>query len=371
MATPVHEVRSLFKKHKVVTFSGNFALYGDFSQRVVRLLQSEVPNVEVYSVDESFLEISGLDIQNYTVWAKNLRHKVGKYLGIPVSIGVAPTKTLAKAAAWQAKKDLKLGGVFSVVNDESPRIDLLKNMPVEEVWGVGRRTAPKLKNRGISSAWNLTEVSDVWARQQLTIKGLNTIKELRGERCSDLEEDKKPQQTLMVTRTFPTKIQAYYKLESAVATYAAKAAHKIRKFNQITSAVNVFIAGDRYGDKANYRRLSGRVMLEQPANDTATIIKSALKVLDQIYDADFSYKRAGVILGDLTSADNLQLSWTSEISPGKIDEAKELMKSVDAINKKYRTRLVRYAVEHSAESHHGKLRSPAYTTKWDSLPKVQ
>jgi len=380
MGVPYFKVKDELTRHKVALFSGNFSLYGDFSQRVVGLLEAASPRVEVYSVDESFLEISSLHIQDYTAWALELRQKVWRWLGIPVSIGIAPTKTLAKAAAEHAKHTPELGGVFSVAADdrrsaaaaEERRVSLLQHLPLKDVWGVGWRTAPQLQNRGVKTAYDLSLTSDVWAKQQLTIRGLNTVRELRGESCLPIEDTYQPQQTMAVTRTFAKRLYSQHQLEAQIASFTARAAQKLRKHNQITSGLVVFIAGDRHRDGEKYRRVSAFVPLLQPSNDTAVLLRAALHGLSELYDPDFAYRRGGVVMLDLTSEEAQQLSWLAPEKPADLDRRKALLKTVDSINAKYRTRLVRHGVEPPVSSiRHGTHHSRAYTTRWPELQVVK
>jgi DNA polymerase V len=379
MGVPYFKVKGIFKAHNITMFSGNFALYGDFSQRVVRLLEEAAPTVEVYSVDESFLELSTLGITNYTQWAETLRARIWQWLGIPVSIGVAPTKTLAKAAAEKAKHTPSLKGAYSLQADttlssgaaEVRQRELLKEMPVQEVWGIGRRTAPKLLSRGLRTAYDLSQVTDAWAQQQLTIRGLHTVKELRGEPCLPVEESK-PQKSLAVTRTFAGRVRTWHDMESYVATFTARAAQKLRQQGQVCGAIMVFIAGDRHRDGDNYRRVSTCISLVQPTNDSAGLIAAALKGLEQLFDPDFSYRRAGIACIDLTPEDARQLSWLNSENPQQIDRRTQLMTAVDTLNEKYHTRLVRQAVERpSTTLRFGTHHSHAFTTDWRSLPTAK
>ena len=375
---PVFKVRDLLKQHKVTLFSGNFELYGDFSQRVVQTLRSECPTIEVYSVDESFLEISNLEITDYTMWAQALRQKVWQWTGIPVSIGVGPTKTLAKAAAEYAKRYSEHQGVYILTSDTKlsyaevaqRQESLLQWLSVGDIWGIGWRTAPKLQQRGISTAYDLTGVSEGWARQQLGIRGLETIKELKGEPQKGIETVQEPQKSIMVTRSFGHTIRDIYELEGAIATFAARAAAKLRQQQEVTQGLLVFLRTSRA--QQEIRGVSTFVKLIQPSADTGILLQAALDGLHAIYDPDLSYKKAGVLLIGLGSEAQLQLSFLGQ-SSDKITTQQALMRTVDRINAKYHTRLVRHASEQTARTYwHSlhSLRSPAYTTSWTQLPIV-
>lgn len=368
MGVPYFKVRDVLKANNVTLFSGNFPLYGDFSQRVVQILQDTCPDIEVYSVDESFLEISRLPIKNYTAWGQALRAKILQYTGVPVSVGIAPSKTLAKGAADYAKKQLLPTGAFAAV-DPAAHLQLLQGLAVQDVWGVGRRTAPKLLNLGIRTAHELSQVSNAWAQSQLTIRGVKMVRELRGESCLALDNQDDPQQSILRSRSFGHTIRDYYELESAVATFTAQAGVKLRAKQELAGAVATFL----YGSKHSQQRHGGSavVRLTPPTNDTGALIAAALQALHQVYDPDFGYKKAGIVLASLRPASAWQLAFNSD--PAQIDRTIQLNKTIDALNQRYGTRLVRHASEHPNRSHwfsRRQLRSPAYTTNWADIPTV-
>ncbi|HEV2412851.1 MAG TPA: Y-family DNA polymerase [Candidatus Saccharimonadales bacterium] len=381
MAAPYFKFKNELDRADVTLFSANFQLYGDFSQRTVRILEAYTPQLEVYSVDESFLEISNLLIDDYTAWALELHRHIKHWLGVPVSIGVAPTKTLAKAAAEWAKHHPELGGAYSIAPDavfgeaetDGRRIQLLKGTQLKDIWGVGWRLGPMLRDRGLSTAYDLSLSSEKWARQAMSIRGLRTVKELQGEAHYQIEDDSAPQKQMAVTRTFPHKIRAYSELEARIATFSAIAAHKLRRQRQISGAVLVFLAGDKHNESEAYRRVTTVVPLLQATSDTGTLIKYALQGLDALYDPDFSYKRAGVMLLDLSSERAKQLSWLIDESPLEDKRRTRLMQTVDAINEKYHSELVWHAAQQRMQAgpwRKALRKSPAYTTRWADLPRV-
>lgn len=367
MGVPYFKVRDVLQKNDVTLFSGNFSLYGDFSQRVVQILQAECPDIEVYSVDESFLDITALPIKDYAAWGRALKEKIYQWTGLPVSVGIANSKTLAKAAADYCKKN-DVGGAWTVANDDAAREALLQWLPIQDIWGVGWRTAPKLQARGIRTAYDLTQVSEQWAQEQLSIRGVRTIRELKGETCYKLEAGDEPQQSILRSRSFGHTIRDYYQLEGAVSTFAAKAAAKLRQQGEVAGAVATFL---HTGKHAEVRAGGSQVATLHPASaDTGDIITAALQALEQVYDPDFGYKKAGVALLDLRTVQ--QLSFTSD--PADMDRRAKLMSTVDELNKRFGTRLVRHASEHTNASRwHSKhdLRSRAYTTNWRELRTVR
>lgn len=374
MAVPYFKVKQVLTQHKVTLFSANFRLYGDISQRVAQVVQHACPEVETYSIDESFLQLSSLQITDYEAWALALRRQVFQYTGIPVSVGIASTKTLAKAASEYAKQDLSTKGVYSLIDNQTPaekrRRLLLEWLPVGDIWGIGRQSAPKLQQVGISNAWQLSQVSDQWAQAQLSVRGLRTVKELRGELCINLEISNEPQQSIARTRSFGHTVRDYNQLEAAIATFAAQAAVTLRAQRETTESVMVFL---RTPKRLGAIGSSTVVHLLQPTNNTGDIITAALEGLDRLYDSNLAYKKGGVILIKLASDERRQLSLLSG-KTGSLDRDTRLMRTVDQINAKLGSRLVRHASESPLQANwHGRHghQSPGYTTNWRELPVVK
>ncbi|HEX9679041.1 MAG TPA: Y-family DNA polymerase [Candidatus Saccharimonadales bacterium] len=375
MGAPEFKYRKLLRANDVTLFSANFALYGDFSRRVVEVLRSYTPQIEVYSVDESFLEVSSLLIKDYPKWARGLCQDVFKQTGIPVSVGIAPTKTLAKAATELAKKDLSFGGALSLVGLRPAELKAhLEKLVIEDVWGVGRRLGPKLRQLGLRTAWDLRQVGTKWAKQQLTIRGERTVRELKGETCFGLSRETVTggQKSLAVTRSFGRRIQSAHELESAVASFATKAAARLRRKQQIAGALVVFIttgvgAVERFAP-------STLVRLEYPTADTSQIVGTAVNGLDRIYNDNFSYKKAGVIMLDLRSKQAQQTTFGQIGQSQQLKRRDRLMRVMDQLNTRYGTRTLRTAREgqnlEAKWPSRQERRSPAYTTSWNQLASV-
>ncbi|HSE29321.1 MAG TPA: Y-family DNA polymerase [Candidatus Saccharimonadales bacterium] len=370
MGAPYFEMRDILTRNNVTLFSGNFALYGDFSQRVVQILKQESPNIEVYSVDESFLEISGLPIKDYSEWGRQLSARVFKNIGIPVSVGIAPSKTLAKAAADFAKKNPDVQGAFSVAGNDSERERLLRWLPVGDVWGVGWRTAPKLIGRGIRTAYDLSKADLTWAQNQLSIRGVKTVRELRGESCISLDVNDELQKTMTRSRSFGHTIRNYFELEAAIATFTAQAAAKLRDKKEIAGSITVFLYGSKHAEVRSGGSLEVKLM--PPTNHTGQLINSALQGLQKVYDQDFGYKKAGVTLTNLLPESARQLELGADTK--KLDKHIKLMQTVDLINRSVGARLVRHASEDPMRTYwfsRKQLKSPAYTTSWSELPVIK
>lgn len=366
MGAPSFKHEQTLKQHQVTLFSANFELYGDVSERIVTVLRELTPLIEVYSIDESFMDLSELMIDDYAAWAEKLRVRVMQEVGVPVSVGIAPTKTLAKVASTFAKTH---GGVYAVETEET-RISLLQQLAVEDIWGVGWRTAPKLQNVGVTTAWQLVTASDGWIRQRFNVTGQKMIDELRGTARIPFGDKHDQRKQIMRSRSFGHKVRAYHQLESAVASFAAQAAVRLRAQASVARHVVVFLSANRHAKDAKRVYLSTLVVLPESSADTARIVTAALEGLEKIYDDQFAYQKAGVILYEIADRQSWQLSMLSD--EARRDERLNLMESVDLLNRKYG-----HVIYHAAERTHQpswqskrELRSPRYTTKWDELPHL-
>lgn len=367
MGAPLFKYKNEVKTHAVTLFSANFELYGDISERIVTLLGEVTPLIEVYSIDECFMDLSQLTIDDYEAWALHVRERILCEIGIPVSIGVAPTKTLAKVASTYAKKH---GGVYAV-SDDAHRESLLADLPIEDIWGVGWRMAPKLRDKGISRASQLTSAPDEWLQQQFTITGMNMVEELRGIPKIPFGDTHDTRKQIMRSRSFGHKVRAYHQLESATSSFVAAAAVRLRAQDSVARRIVVFLSADRHvqGKKRVY--LSTVVTLPEASADTARLISAALQGLEAIYDDQFAYQKAGVILIDIMSHEQWQLSMLSD--EYRRDERHELMKSIDRINKRFGHVIYHASEKITDDSWHSRRerRSPRYTTSWAELPMLR
>ncbi len=366
MGAPRFKYDSLLKLHSVTMFSANFELYGNVSERIVTILREVTPLIEVYSIDEAFMDLSELQIDDYDAWALEVRQRIAREVGIPVSIGVAPTKTLAKVASTYAKKRR---GVYVVI-DEASRVEMLSGLPVEDIWGVGWRTAPKLHNVGISNALQLITMSDGWIKQQFNIVGQKMIDELRGAARIPFGDKHDQRKQIMRSRSFGHKVRAYHVLESAIASFAAQTAVKLRAQDSVARHIVVFLSANRHTKDQQRVYLSTVVVLPEASSDTARIVTAALQGLEDIYDDQFAYQKGGVILHDLVDRHDWQISMFSE--ENRRDERTQLMASIDALNSKYGKVMYHAAEREKKNTWHSKqeLRSPRYTTSWADLPSL-
>lgn len=369
MGAPAFKYRDVFRQHDIAQFSANFALYGDISRRITSTLASVTPRLEIYSVDEAFLELQNLPIQDLSQWGAELRASILKWVGMPVSIGIATSKTLAKLASEQAKKVPELGGVLSLV--DRPTDQYLQATDVQKVWGVGWRLGPKLRAEGIHNALSLARMPRRHAQQLMGIRGRQTVEELNGTACFPLELEHKPRQTIARTRTFGHDTNDLATLHSAIATFATQAAFRLRQDNQLTRHVGLFLTTNR--KKPGYRTWQADITLTQPTADTSILLSALSKELNRIHLPAIPYHRAGVWLADFSPADRLQTDLLGTIDTEQHDISAHRMKTIDAINEKHGKSTVTYAATllPNAWQPMQANKSPAYTTSWADLPVIE
>lgn len=329
MGVPLFKVKDIVEKEKVVVFSSNYTLYADMSRRVMNIISSSSPYTEIYSIDEAFVELSSLPI-DYESYAHQLRQTILQHTGIPVSIGIASTKTLAKVANHKAKKDDSLNGVCSLVNYNN--IDqILELTEVGDVWGVGRRLSKKLINHGIHNAKLLKNCSDSWIRKMMSVNGLKTITELRGISCIPLEEYSMTRKSCCTTRSFGKLLTNLDDIEQAVTTFARRAAERIRSESLAASCVSVFVRTNPFDKKSAYYSNGASRTLSHPTHDSITIIETALLLTKRIFKNNYQYKKAGVLLSGLCDDSEIQ----ETLFEKNYNQNSDLMSAIDAINYRY------------------------------------
>ena len=329
MGVPLFKVKDIVEKEKVVVFSSNNTLYADMSRRVMNIISSSSPYTEIYSIDEAFVELSSLPI-DYESYAHQLRQTILQHTGIPVSIGIASTKTLAKVANHKAKKDDSLNGVCSLVNYNN--IDqILELTEVGDVWGVGRRLSKKLINHGIHNAKLLKNCSDSWIRKMMSVNGLKTITELRGISCIPLEEYSMTRKSCCTTRSFGKLLTNLEDIEQAVTTFARRAAERIRSESLAASCVSVFVRTNPFDKKSAYYSNGASRTLSHPTHDSITIIETSLLLTKRIFKNNYQYKKAGVLLSGLCDESEIQ----ETLFEKNYNQNSDLMSAIDAINYRY------------------------------------
>ena len=364
---PLFKIQKLVERHNVLVYSSNYTLYGDLSGRVMDVLSAKAEEVEVYSIDEAFLRLS--PAVDGTRLGLHARQEVLEWTGIPISMGIAPTKTLSKIATQVAKKAAWTHGVFDYANHPDPD-GLLGSIDVAEVWGVGVQYAKLLWKNRIFSARELRDACDKWVRKHMTITGLRTVHELRGIACIPLEPTRKARQGITSSRSFGEPIERLDDLKEAVATYMARAAEKLRREKERASVVTVFITTKHYGRGPHYSN-SATLELGDATSHTPTLIRYALRGLASIYRPGYRYKKAGVMLRGLTMNGAVQASLFEAPDPSR----HELMQVVDQLNARYGRNAVFFGAMGSSKKAKWHMqvsrRSKRYTTRWEELCHVK
>lgn len=368
MGQPAHQIERFLKDKNVAVYSANFPLYGDMSRRVMEMLESYAPSIEIYSIDEAFLDLHNLHIDNLESYISEIRYKTLKGTGIPISIGVAPTKTLAKLANHLAKKQYKNIGYYILDTKEKIK-QALKKFPVDDIWGIGRKYAYKLSQYNINSAWDFTKMPDAWVKKNMSVVGLRTKLELMGKVCIDIEDAPQSKKAICTSRSFGKPQSKLNQIEEAVATFAGACSEKLRKQNSCASVVMVFIHTNQFKyDEPQYAK-NIVVNLPVPTNSSMEIIAYAKFALKQIYKLGYNYKKAGVIVSGIVPEKSVQNSLFDVIDRDKHQIA---MKSMDKINSKYGLNTLRVAAQGTARKWKLKQEklSQQYTTNWKSIIQV-
>ena len=370
MGAPHFKFRELFRREGVVAFSANFELYGDISERITNLLASITPAIEVYSVDESFLDLSELALADYQAWGREIRASILKNIGVPVSVGIAPSKTLAKAANDRAKKLPELGGSLDLSRQGATTDRYLAGLPIQDVWGIGRQLAPKLRAEGVHTALDLREMSVHRARQLMGIRGRQMVTELNGTACLLFQRAHKPQQMIMRGRQFGEDTREFYVVESAIASLSARAAAALRREHQLAQGATVVLRTNRH--KPGYQRVTQSVRFYTPTADTGTITSQLVRLLAAAYNPRLDYHRADVLLHDLVPGSSLQTDLLGAVDTAADNRSRQKMQAVDAINRKHGKGTVQFAAEHLSQAWQPKRRlmSPRYISAWAELPEV-
>jgi DNA polymerase V len=371
MGVPVFKCEDLIKKYDVQVFSANFTLYGDISRRVMNTLSLFSPDIEVYSIDEAFLMFPYEKDKDYTSLGREIRKTILKWIGIPVSIGIGPTKVLAKIALKIAKKDKK-EKVFNFLDIKDPD-EILKDFPVEDIWGIGKRYAEFLKSKGIDNAYKLKNLPDSFIRKFLTIVGLRLVWELRGISCIPFEDLPPPKKSIITSRSFGKDIENIEDLEIAISNFITISSEKLRKQKALANYIQVFLLSNPFKDTPQYFN-EITIPLERPTASTMELISYALLGLRKIYKEGIKYKKAGVILMGITQEKEIQLNFFYTPYPKSKDE--ELMKALDEINKKYGRNTIFPAIngipsEDQKWRMRQKRKSRRFTTSWSELPIVK
>ncbi|HOU97788.1 MAG TPA: Y-family DNA polymerase [Bacteroidales bacterium] len=369
MGAPIFEYRELFKKHKITYFSANFSLYGDISRRIMNILAEFCPDLEVYSVDEAFLDFSKILLHDsYKDLGIKIKEYVYRCTGVPVSIGFAPTKSLAKIANRIAKKyPAQTQGVHVMDTDEK-RIKALKWIEVEDIWGIGRQYSKKLKAMGVFNGADFIQLPDGWVRAKMSVVGLRLKKELMGESCLKLEEVK-DKKNISIGRSFEKELFDLDSLKERIAAFASMSTAKLRKQHSVCGIVLVYMHSNFYKKDTTpfYRQMV--IKLPFKTNSTIEVVKYCKFAIEKIYHPEYGIKKAGVVLSDIIPDKVIDLNLFEQ----RKAEHDALMQTVDRINDKMGTFTVHLA-SHNKSLKYKTLQqhlSPRYTTRWEDILKIK
>lgn len=368
MGAPAFEYDVLFKKNRVEVFSANFALYGDMSQRVMTIINEFSPEMEIYSIDEAFLMLDGLEHLNFTEYGLEMIRKVRKWTGIPISVGIAKTKALSKVANRIAKKFSDKTKNVYIIDDEDKRIKALKWLPIEDVWGIGRQHAKRLRSINVKTAYDFTQLDDNWVQKHLTIVGLKLKRDLSGIPSLELDEIQ-PRKNIATTRSFEVNYTKLSELEERISTFAVCCAEKLRKQKSHCNSLMVFVLTNRFRDDLPQYARNIVYKLPYPTNSSIELANFATDALRQIYREGYSYKKAGVIVMDFTPEEQVQLC----LFENSDLRHSPLMIAMDKINNYYGQQKIKLAsqdLKRIWKMKQEKL-SPRYTTRLSDIIEVK
>ena len=373
MAGPYYEAKEILQQHKVSVFSSNYHLYGDMSRRVMDTLRRLCQHVEVYSVDEAFVELAGIPEKEMWDYGLHIRNTVEQWTGIPVSVGIAPTKTLAKVANHIAKKNkVATQGTVALITSEQIRY-ALENTPVRNIWGVGFRSTEKLRWFGIDNGWKLRNMSEEWAHKNLGgVIGTRLIRELHGEPCIQMKDPLEKKRMIATTRMFGKPVSELKDLKEAVATYTTRAAEKLRRQGGAARVINVFVVTNDYTDGYQYNPGTKGLYTTLPIATSLTneLIAQAIPLVEQLYKKGSRYLKAGVMLSGIVPEDSVQYNL---FEPPAHSSLRELMNVVDNVNFSMRDDVVKFATSGTTKNWkmRQEMRSKRYTTRWEELFEVR
>ena len=366
MGVPVFQVRDIIDNNNVYVFSTNFALYGDMSSRVMSLLSDISPEIEIYSIDEAFMNFTG--VKDSVHLASRMKSVVTKSTGIPISIGIAATKTLSKVANYFAKKQTA-NGVYALT-EQQQIVQALKELPVSKLWGVGSRHLRMLNSYGINTAYDFIQLNEEWVLEKMTIMGLRMQRELKGDPCFGIDAYPSRKKNIRTSRSFGVKVKSLQTIQESIIAHAARCAEKLRIENSCARYVSVILRTNPFSKSQDYYYGYKSINLEIPTNDSMEIVNAAKALLGSIYKEGLIYTKSGVIVGDNVPADQVQLNlFYSE--QGK-EKRKNLYKSVDFINQtmgRDKIQLLGQGIAKKWKLKQENL-SPCYTTRWTDLLRV-
>ena len=370
MGTPFFKIRDKVESGNLIVRSSNYSLYGDLSSRVMSILAAAVPKIEIYSIDEAYLCVDGIDKKKLEVLCPELVRRIRKWVGIPVSIGIASTKTLAKVANHFAKKYPGYKGVCRIVTEEQ-RVKALKLTPIGEVWGIGRRVAPRLLSMGLTTAYDYVSMPQDWVYKNLGLGGLRVWNELNGKESVEEERDE-ARQSICTSRSFAETITDIQELSARVSDFAAKCAEKLRHDGTAAYCINTFLYTNRFREDKPQDFPDATIRLDMPASSTQEVVSAALKALKLIWKPGFEYKKAGVVVFDIVNRDERQLT-LFETDSAKKEKQDVLSQVMDNVNVSSGQNMLRVATQrpgHYADGIRREHASRLFSTDWDSIIEI-
>lgn len=369
MGTPLFQIRDIVKREKITCFSSNFSLYGDISSRIMSILSTKTETLQQYSIDEAFLSLDHLSEEQYKPYCEQIVQEIRRGIGVPVSIGIARTKTLAKIASHYAKKYPGYRGVCQILTEEQ-RIKALQGTPVDDVWGIGRKSFKKLYMAGVRTAFDLAEKSSEWIANVFTKPGVETWRELNGEDCINISSLPE-KQSISMSRTFANAVTDRIHLEGEMATFVASCCHKLRKQGSACRQMIIFATTSRFRTDLNQHFLSATVDLPTASNNEQELMSYMLAALRKNYKQGMPYKQAGVIVTQISTADVVE----RDIFDNR-DRAKDarLQQALDKVSAIYGKGQVRFAAQATGEKkeaiYNANNLSPRYTTRLSEIVTV-
>ena len=370
MGTPFFKIRDKVESGNLIVRSSNYSLYGDLSSRVMSILAAAVPKIEIYSIDEAYLCVDGIDKKKLEVLCPELVRRIRKWEGIPVSIGIASTKTLAKVANHFAKKYPGYKGVCRIVTEDQ-RVKALKLTPIGDVWGIGRRVAPRLLAMGLTTAFDYVSMPQDWVYKNLGLGGLRVWNELNGKESVEEERDE-ARQSICTSRSFAETITDIQELSARVSDFAAKCAEKLRHDGTAAYCINTFLYTNRFREDKPQDYPDATIRLDMPASSTQEVVSAALKALKLIWKPGFEYKKAGVVVFDIVNRDERQLT-LFETDSAKKEKQDVLSQVMDNVNVSSGQNVLRVATQrpgHYADGIRREHASRLFSTDWDSIIEI-
>jgi len=374
MGAPAFQYQAIITKHNVVTFSANFRLYADLSKRVMAIIQQHAPRTQIYSIDEAFIDMSG--VKELITFSRTLRTKIMRWTGIPVSIGIGSTKTLAKLANEYVKHTRLAAGVAQLATTSQqnecllPLDEALAKTPVRDVWGVGYQYAKLLNAHGIHTALELKNTNDTWIKRRTSVSLQRTVWELKGIPCFRLEEHLADQKSMTCARTFNKTVESKQQLAHAIASHTEKVAEKLRQQCLTTQDIQVYICTNRHSKSDRQHSAHQTIQLPVATSYTPTLIQAALNGLDEIYSTQYRYKYASVTCHTLLPETEVQLYLLEKNT--NAHKQSSLMHAVDLTNQRWGKHTIGFGGNYRTDTalHGQSNRSPAYTTDWNDIPTI-